>query len=69
MSWHYEHMLGDWVEGRCVIRDAGGKSMPWYVTDWLDGISKGPGGLDPKQPAPPNVLEWVGKTIEDPDWG
>ena len=69
MSWHYENMLSEWVTGRCVLRDAKGERMPTYVKYWLDGISKGPGGVDPHEDAPSTVLEWVGKTIEDPDWG
>ena len=43
--------------------------MPKYVTDWLDSISKGPGGVDPHQPATFDAREWLAKTIEDPDWG
>ncbi len=68
MAWHYEHMLGAWVEGRCVIRDALGKPMPKEVKDWLN--SMGPGDdVDPHKPAPTKVREWLFETIEDPDWG
>lgn len=69
MSWHYEHMLAEWVAGRCVLRDAHGKRMPTYVKDWLDSISKDPGGVDPHETAPSHVREWLDKTIDDPDWG
>ena len=66
-EYDYEVRMGMWVTARCVARAAVfGKPMPDYVKVWLDTGGNSP--PDGTTEAPPNVMGWLVKTIEDPDW-
>ncbi len=67
----YERIIRDWVYHRCCKRH---KHVcgppPKYVQEWCDWfvcICEGHSGEE-DVPAPPSVVEWVNKTIEDPPW-
>lgn len=64
----HEDIMGQWVRGRCLLRNAHGHPMPEYVKTWLEKIGGNP-HVDPNAGAPPDVGGWLIKTLEDPDWG
>lgn len=63
----FDKLMGDWVTARCRKRTVEhGKPMDKNVWEWLKGLEWNPSAKDAEAPA--EVLGWVVKTIEDPDW-
>lgn len=66
-AYECENLLGKWVTARLKKRyDLGHKPMPDAVCTWVKTAGKSP--ADENSEAPSEVLGWVIKTIEDPDW-
>ncbi|MGD8451549.1 MAG: hypothetical protein PVJ57_06995 [Phycisphaerae bacterium] len=66
-DYSYETRMGEWVAARCRKRaEEHGKAMPDRVKEWLDTGGNSPVNQD--TPPPPDILGWVIKSIEDPDW-
>lgn len=67
-------VIGAWVAFRCTKRTVAkskgghGKSMDQSVKDWVNWYKTLSDTQKKSAPAPPNVVEWVARTIEDPDW-
>ncbi|MHC4414213.1 MAG: hypothetical protein ACYS0G_02895 [Planctomycetota bacterium] len=66
----YEDIMGAWVRGRCMLRESFGHSMPKEIKDWLETVAGKPpvSNVNPLESANSDVLGWLLKTIEDPDW-
>ena len=67
-DYQYERRMGEWVAARCQKRaeEPNKKPMPQEVKDWLDDA--GNSEPDKDTAAPAEVLYWLVKTIDDPDW-
>lgn len=64
----YEQVMGEWVTARCRKRAAApiSKEMPPEVKRWLKYGGNSPPGATTV--ATQQILGWLIKTIEKPDW-
>jgi hypothetical protein len=58
--------VGDWVTTRCQRHRAG--TVTQRVMAWLATGGPNGGPVDATSKPSPEVLGWIVKTIEDPDW-
>ena len=66
-AYECEDLLGQWVTARLKKRhDLGHGAPPDAVCVWVKTAGKSPADGDSE--ATSEVLGWVIKTIEDPDW-
>ncbi|MHC4696172.1 MAG: hypothetical protein ACYTFA_05460 [Planctomycetota bacterium] len=63
-----EVTMGIWVTLRCLARrlPPNSREVPDYVEEWLEKGGNSKPGKDTQ--APPKVLYWLIKTIDDPAW-
>ncbi|MGD2110311.1 MAG: hypothetical protein PVI86_13100 [Phycisphaerae bacterium] len=65
-NYEYEDRLGTWVAQRCRKRYDLKGMMPEEIITWLLTGGNSPPNGDTEATA--NVVGWLIKTIEDPDW-